>query len=93
MAGRKFVIVGGGISGLSAAFKLAENPKNEVVLLEASRHVGGWIKTTRAKDGSLFELGPRSLRTVGVQGKFTLAMVSETILRRLESYAHLPLYV
>ena len=76
MAARKFVVIGGGISGLSAAFKLAENPRNEVVLLEASRHVGGWIKTIRAKDGALVELGPRSLRTVGVQGKFTLDMVS-----------------
>lgn len=78
MAARKFVVIGGGISGLSAAFKLAENPRNEVVVLEASRHIGGWIKTIRAKDGALIELGPRSLRTVGIQGKFALDMASVT---------------
>lgn len=44
--GRRVVVVGGGISGLSAAWRLAESTEApEVVLLESSPQVGGKIRT------------------------------------------------
>ena len=57
-------IVGGGISGLCAAFDLASRrPELRLCLLEASSRVGGCIRTER-KDGFVIEAGPDSfLRT------------------------------
>lgn len=56
----RIVVLGGGISGLSAAwFAKREFPKAELTLLEASDRVGGWIATKR-EDGFFFELGPRT---------------------------------
>lgn len=53
-------IIGGGISGLTAAYRLQQNGVS-VQLLEASDRVGGVIETTTA-DGFLVEHGPNSLR-------------------------------
>ncbi|MFN0065665.1 MAG: protoporphyrinogen oxidase [Chlamydiales bacterium] len=53
------VILGGGISGLCAAYFLKD--RFDVILLEASHRVGGWIHTVK-KEGMLFELGPRGFR-------------------------------
>lgn len=59
---RKFVVLGGGISGLSTAFHLLKRfPSCSITLLEASARVGGSIKTTR-KSGFTCEEGPRSIR-------------------------------
>lgn len=56
---KKIGIIGGGISGLVAAFLLKE--KNfDVTLFEKSAAVGGNIQT-RLEDGFLYELGPNSL--------------------------------
>ncbi|KAG8752453.1 oxygen-dependent protoporphyrinogen oxidase [Ceratobasidium sp. 428] len=66
-------ILGGGISGLSAAFhlsrRLAANTKARIVLLERTKRLGGWIKsdnTTIHAAGKacplVLETGPRSLR-------------------------------
>jgi len=55
----KIVIVGAGIAGLSAAWQLQH--AHEVILLEASDRVGGWIRTHH-EEGAIFECGPRSLR-------------------------------
>jgi oxygen-dependent protoporphyrinogen oxidase len=59
---KKIVIIGGGISGLSAAFRLAEHKKNgkfggDFVLIEAANRLGGIVKTV-ARDGFLLETGP-----------------------------------
>lgn len=54
------VVLGGGISGLSTAYWLKKMGAN-VLLLEASDRVGGWIRSTSVQ-GVLFEEGPRSLR-------------------------------
>lgn len=59
---KKIVVIGGGITGLSAAHHLLElqNERNldiEVILIEKSNNLGGPIKTVK-KDGFLIELGP-----------------------------------
>ena len=62
----KVAVVGGGISGLSAAFELekarATRPDLDYVLLEASDRLGGSIFSERI-DGCLVEGGPDSFMT------------------------------
>jgi oxygen-dependent protoporphyrinogen oxidase len=54
----RFVIVGGGISGLTLAYRLQQRlPGAEVVLLERELHVGGCVQTLR-RDGFCVEAGP-----------------------------------
>jgi oxygen-dependent protoporphyrinogen oxidase len=60
----RVVIIGGGISGLAAAHRFVEqraqaNNRSEIILLEASAHLGGIIRTSR-RDGFLLEGGPDS---------------------------------
>ncbi|MFC4024509.1 protoporphyrinogen oxidase [Oceanobacillus longus] len=62
---KKVVVVGGGITGLSAAYHLqkqigARNLPYEVKLVEASNRLGGRIESLN-KDGFTIELGPDSL--------------------------------
>lgn len=64
------VILGGGIAALSAAWKLRHH---DILLLEGSDRLGGWIHTIE-KEGFLFELGPRSCRTYG-NGQSTLDLI------------------
>ncbi|HEY0866920.1 MAG TPA: protoporphyrinogen oxidase [Fimbriimonas sp.] len=56
----KIVIVGGGISGLAAAYTLGKDGRHEVVLLEASDRLGGKVATDRVDD-FLIERGPDSI--------------------------------
>lgn len=61
MKSRPYVVVGGGISGLVAAYTLREqHPTQDVVLLEASHRVGGKIATDRTY-GFILEGGPDSI--------------------------------
>lgn len=53
----KVFIIGGGITGLSAAWVLQK--KAEVTLFEKTNRLGGWIRTVR-EQGFLFEKGPRT---------------------------------
>jgi oxygen-dependent protoporphyrinogen oxidase len=58
----KVIILGGGISGLSAAYYLLKkHPSAQVTLFEKSARLGGWIDTTEV-DGFLFERGPRTFQ-------------------------------
>jgi oxygen-dependent protoporphyrinogen oxidase len=62
---RSVAVVGGGISGLAAAYHLQRLSRDlaarvEVRLFESARRLGGQIRTERA-DGALFEGGPESL--------------------------------
>ena len=52
-------IVGGGVAGLTAAYRLKQRGVR-VVVYEASERVGGAVRTLRT-DGYLAELGPNSL--------------------------------
>lgn len=89
-------ILGGGISGLSAAYYLSKaSPKTKILLIEGSKRVGGWIRSQRVPPGYhsspptlpsdpnnvLFEVGPRSLRPVGPGGAAILSMVNNEIPR------------
>jgi protoporphyrinogen/coproporphyrinogen III oxidase len=59
---KRIVIIGGGITGLAAAHRLAEQSKAralDVTLLEASGRLGGVIRT-EYRDGFLIEHGPDS---------------------------------
>jgi len=58
----KIAILGGGISGLSAAwYLLKKDPRLEISLFEASSRLGGWIES-KNQDGFIFELGPRTFQ-------------------------------
>uniref|UniRef100_A0A0C9Q1V4 Protoporphyrinogen oxidase n=1 Tax=Fopius arisanus TaxID=64838 RepID=A0A0C9Q1V4_9HYME len=71
-------ILGGGISGLSAAFYALENRKlGPLVLLEISDRLGGWMKSVKSKSNAIFEKGPRTVRPLGLAGANTLAMIDE----------------
>lgn len=62
-AGRRFAIIGAGISGLSAAQTLLQaDPSSDVTIFEAKDRCGGIIHTIR-EDGFLLELGPDSFIT------------------------------
>jgi len=76
----RIVIVGGGITGLSAAYELRGSGSHTVELLESEERLGGKIRTTRA-DGFLLDEGPDSLLTrkrgavelcaaLGIDGRF-----------------------
>jgi oxygen-dependent protoporphyrinogen oxidase len=58
----RVVVIGGGISGLAAAYQLTKQSTGralEVLLLEASARVGGTVRTLR-RDDFLLEAGPDS---------------------------------
>ena len=55
---KKTAIVGGGISGLAAAwFLLKKDPSLDITLFESSERLGGKIQSSREK-GFLYEHGP-----------------------------------
>src|SRR5213592_1874502 len=63
---KRIAIIGGGISGLSAAFTLEQRRRTgvplEYVLYESSSRLGGVISTERV-DGCVVEAGPDSFLT------------------------------
>ena len=73
-------IVGGGVSGLAAAHYLLKHPLankkvREVVVMEGSSRVGGWIQSTTLEDGVTYEHGPRTVRPAGAVGINTLSLI------------------
>jgi oxygen-dependent protoporphyrinogen oxidase len=73
---KAYAIIGGGISGLTVAYRLKKHdPAAHIRLFEQSSRTGGWIDT-RSIDGFLLEMGPRSLRPQG-KGAFTLQLIEE----------------
>lgn len=77
----KFAILGGGISGLAAAYRLLDKVKDgsNITVLESSGRVGGWLQSCVTEPGAVFELGPRSIRPVGNAGMATLKIVGSAV--------------
>lgn len=60
MAKKRILILGGGISGLTAAYYLLKNSSDlEVTLLEKKAMLGGWMESDDSS-GFFFENGPRT---------------------------------
>lgn len=75
-----YVVLGGGISGLSVVHYLQKSISKHVKLIEASSRLGGWIRSTRTPTGLVFEHGPRTVRPKGVAGENTLALIEDLCL-------------
>ncbi len=78
---RSVIVIGAGIAGLTAAWRLA-NEGRDVLLLEASERPGGTIQTHN-RDGITFERGPQSFRS---GANYSLRLIENVGLR----YAILP---
>lgn len=75
MQNKRIAILGAGISGLSCAWALKKKyPDASLTIFEKGSRPGGWIKTANHK-GSLFEWGPRSLRSHDADA--ALALIEE----------------
>jgi NAD(P)-binding Rossmann-like domain len=76
-------VVGGGITGLTAAYNLTKAlPDANITLFERTEKLGGWLDSEIVPvDGGevLFEWGPRTLRNAGMgAGRYTAQLVGET---------------
>jgi oxygen-dependent protoporphyrinogen oxidase len=56
---KRVAVIGGGLSGLSAAYELARNGRAEFTVFEASARLGGIVETVRS-NGFVIECGPDS---------------------------------
>ncbi|WWC72227.1 protoporphyrinogen oxidase [Kwoniella pini CBS 10737] len=80
---KRITILGGGLSGLTTAYKLSQLPQasnSKITLIEGSNRIGGWINSTKhhvefinekgelIKGDVTLESGPRSLRPRGSKG-------------------------
>ncbi|KAL4929825.1 oxygen-dependent protoporphyrinogen oxidase [Aspergillus undulatus] len=74
-------IIGAGITGLTAAYRLTKDANcRKVTLYEKSPRVGGWIESERIKvDGGeiVFEYGPRTLRVAAPASFALLDLLSD----------------
>jgi len=57
---RTVIVVGAGITGLTAAYALSKTSSSQVMLLESGASIGGKIATER-RSGCLLELGPDTI--------------------------------
>lgn len=74
---KRVAVIGGGISGLSAAWGLLRSNKAvEVIIYESSPRVGGWMRSGRSRGGGVFEYGPRSIRATGPAARCAMEVVS-----------------
>ena len=75
-------IVGGGISGLSAAFFLQKAiPQAQITVIEQAQQLGGWVSSKKVlnekQEHIVFEEGPRSLRPGGLPGLNVLDLIRQ----------------
>lgn len=71
-----YLVVGGGISGLTSAYYLSRlMPHKKIGIIERTSKIGGQIITER-KNGIDFEMGPRCFATRGLAGEALLDLVS-----------------
>lgn len=75
----QFAVIGAGISGLACAHALARRG-GDVVVLEASEHIGGRIETV-TRDGIQLEMGPNTLMAGGRAGAALDELIDELGLR------------
>uniref|UniRef100_A0A6G1SG59 Protoporphyrinogen oxidase n=1 Tax=Aceria tosichella TaxID=561515 RepID=A0A6G1SG59_9ACAR len=83
--GKRLVVIGGGLSGLSYAHYLRNflqfHKKNgavsKITILEANDYMGGSVKSRVFDDGVIHELGPRSVRLAGVRSKNTATLLDQ----------------
>ena len=80
---KNVAVVGGGITGLTAAYNLTKAlPNAKITLFESREKLGGWLDSeiVPVDDGEvLFEWGPRTLRNDGIgAGRYTAQLVGET---------------
>lgn len=68
---QKIVIVGAGLSGISAAAKLMENGYNDIVILEAENRIGGRVETVPF-DGGFIDMGAQWCHGEGVNPIYNL---------------------
>jgi oxygen-dependent protoporphyrinogen oxidase len=75
-------VVGGGITGLTAAWKLMRDPKcTGITLYEKSHRFGGWMESEEIPVGDgkvVFEYGPRTLKWTRATGECMMDMVRYT---------------
>lgn len=78
---KSVAIIGGGISGLSAAYYLLENSLKhginigKIYLFEKQYRFGGWLKTLQFDQNDYFELGPRTISLNSYAGNNALLLV------------------
>ena len=76
---KNVAILGGGITGLAAAFYLSKLlPEVRITLFEGSSRLGGWLHSKQVDVGNghvVFEQGPRTLRPNVPNGLVTLKLV------------------
>src|ERR1700690_2646287 len=90
----RVVVIGGGISGLTAAF-VATSEGHDVLCLEPSPEAGGLIRSER-RDGFLCETGPQAvlddapetLRLIGAGGLHPRVRAARASPRRRFIFAH-----
>lgn len=90
---KSYAVLGGGITGLSAAYFLTHKfPNAKVTIYEASKRLGGWADSEIVEvDGEevLFEWGPRSLRPdYSGPGKITIQLVRYSFKRKATNTNH-----
>ena len=75
---KRVVIIGGGVTGMVAAYELSKANASgaEIVVLEGSAKVGGWLASSQTDEGVLCEQGPRAFRGSGA-GTYTLKLACE----------------
>ena len=75
---KSIAILGGGITGLTAAYDLSRShPSIPVTLYESAARVGGWVSSVEVpveRGTVVFESGPRTLRPHTVNGMLTLQL-------------------
>ena len=100
MPPKSVAVLGGGITGLSAAFHLSRrHPGTRIVLLEKANRLGGWMnskrvyvhdrdnRTGRTQDAEvLVEQGPRTLRP-GSEALMELVCLLPSEFRREINYS------